>query len=54
MRTKGRQRISTGIYFVSLCIYTCILVGGGGGGADYLDPALNNQVQGFNSGGDYS
>ena len=58
MRTKGRQKISTGIYFVSLCIYTCILVGRGGGGGgvlgDYLDPTLNNQVQGCNSGGDYS
>ena len=32
MRTKGRQKISTGIYFVSLCIYTCMVVGGGGGG----------------------
>ena len=37
MRTKGRKKISTGIYFVSLCIYTCILVeGGGGAGAGIL------------------
>ena len=58
MRTKGRKKISTGIYFVSLCIYTCILVEGGGGGGcgggGYLDPTWNNQFQGCNFGGDYS